>query len=232
MDPRFGAPSGSFVRSNEGLFPKVFGWMFAGLVMTAVIAWGLSLNENVVYFLAKNSVFFWGIVIAQLVVVFGLSFLFNRLSVFAATFGFFLYAALNGVTMTLVLTFFDLGTIFAAFFIAAGMFGVSAVFGYVTKRNLSGIGSVALMLVFGLILASIVNIFFLKSGLMSLIISYAIVVLFCIITAFDIQKIKVMAAEAMDEEMVDKIAIFGALMLYLDFIIIFKNLLYILGSDD
>lgn len=232
MDPRFGAPAGSFARTNEGLFPKVFGWMFAGLVMTAIIAFGLSLNENVVVFLATTPMFFWGVVIAQFVLIMGLSFMFNRLSVFAATFGFFLYAALNGVTMTLILAYFNLGTIFAAFFIAAGMFGISAVFGYVTKRNLSGIGTIAIMLVFGLILASVVNIFFLKSGLMSLIISYAIVVLFCIITAFDMQKIKAMAAEAMDSEMTDKIAIFGALMLYLDFIIIFKNLLYILGNDD
>lgn len=133
--------------------------------------------------------------------------------------------------MTLILHYFDLGTIFAAFFIAAGMFGLFAVYGYVTKRDLSRIGSIAIMFLIGVILASLVNMFFLKSGVMSLVISYAIVGLFCIITAFDIQMIKGMGEEAMEEGMAEKMAIFGALALYIDFIAIFRNLLYILGDD-
>jgi FtsH-binding integral membrane protein len=111
------------------------------------------------------------------------------------------------------------------------MFGLFAVFGYVTKIDLTRIGSIALMLVLGLILASIVNLFFLHSTMFDLIISYALVVLFCGVTAYDIQKIKAMSQHAYDEETGTKLAIFGALMLYLDFIIIFKNLLRILSRD-
>ncbi|MBA4495996.1 Bax inhibitor-1/YccA family protein [Paenactinomyces guangxiensis] len=220
------------VTTNQRLMQRVFSWMFAGLIMTAIIAGALSMNPNVPKMLASQPVVFWGFVIAELIVVFGLSLFLNRLSVFAATLGFFLYAALNGVTLTLILSYYNLGTIGAAFFITAGMFGVCALIGYTTKRDLSKIGSIALMLVIGLILASLVNIFFIESSLFSWIVSIALVVLFCVITAFDVQKIKYMSEQAYDEDTVSKLAIFGALMLYLDFIIIFKNLLNILGSDD
>nr|WP_255506016.1 Bax inhibitor-1/YccA family protein [Polycladospora coralii] len=211
---------------------RVFLWMFAGLSMTAIIAVVLNSTQDVPKMLMESPGLFWGVIIAELAVVFGLSFLINRLSVFAATFGFFLYAALNGITFTLILARFELGTIGAAFFIAAGMFGIFAVFGYVTKIDLSKIGSIALMVLLGLIIASIVNFFFISYEPMNLIISYALVVLISIITAWDIQKIKSYGAEAQTEEQAAKFAIFGALMLYLDFIILFKNILYILNSDD
>lgn len=232
VQPRFpGTQTGASSEVRATLFQRVFGWMFAGLLMTAIIAVALSNSEGVPEYLASEPAVFWGIVIAQLVLVFALSFFINRMSVFVATFSFFLYAALNGVTFTLILAYFQLGTIAAAFFIAAGMFGLFALFGYFTKIDLSKIGSIALMLGIGLILASVVNIFFLGSDTFSLLISYALVALFCIITAFDVQKIKEMSAEAYDEETASKLAIFGALMLYLDFIIIFKNLLNILSDD-
>lgn len=217
--------------SMQSWMLRVFSWMVAGLFMTGIIAYVLSQNPAVPKALAGNSVYFWGIFIAQLVVVFGLSFLINKISPLVATIGFFLYAGLNGVTMTLILHYFSLGTVFSAFFIAAGMFGLFAFYGYVTKRDLSRIGSIAIMFLIGVILATVVNAFFVKSGVVSLIISYAIVGLFCIITAFDIQMIKNMGNEAMDEGMAEKMAIYGALALYIDFIAIFRNLVFILGDD-
>lgn len=217
---------------NQRLMQRVFSWMFAGLSMTAIIAIALYSNPDVPAFLMSSPGVFWGIVIAELVVVFGLSALINRLSPFMATFAFFLYAALNGVTFTLILAQFNLYLIGTAFLIAAGMFGLFALIGYTTKINLTKIGSIAIMFAIGLILASLVNIFLIHSSLMDLIISYALVLIFCIVTAYDIQSIKRMGENAYDENTASKMAIFGALMLYLDFIIIFKNLLFILNSDD
>lgn len=217
---------------NQRLMQRVFSWMFAGLSMTAIIAIVLYSNPDVPAFLMSSPGVFWGIVIAELVVVFGLSAFINRLSPFMATFAFFLYAALNGVTFTLILAQFNLYLVGTAFLIAAGMFGLFALIGYTTKINLTKIGSIAIMFAIGLILASLVNIFLIHSSLMDLIISYALVLIFCIVTAYDIQSIKRMGENAFDENTASKMAIFGALMLYLDFIIIFKNLLFILSSDD
>jgi uncharacterized protein len=222
----------SVARVQQGLMQRVFSWMFAGLFMTAIIAYVLSQNENVTQYLLKNQMILFGIWIVNLLLVIGLSFLLQRLSVFAATFAFFLYAGLNGVSFSLILAYFHAGTIYAAFFIAAGMFGLFAVLGYVTKIDLTRIGSIAIMLLIGIILASLVNVFWLKSSMLGLIISYVLVALFCIITAYDIQNIKRMSREAYDEDTAAKMAIFGALMLYIDFILIFQNLLQILSSDD
>jgi uncharacterized protein len=220
------------VQIQQRLMQRVFSWMFAGLSMTAIIAMALYSNPDVPFFLASTPGVFWGILIAELIVVFGLSALLHKLTPFMATFAFFLYAALNGVTFTLILAQFGLALVGTAFLIAAGMFGLFAFIGYVTKINLTKIGSIAIMAAIGLVLASLVNLFFLKSSVVELVISYLLVLVFCIVTAYDIQNIKRMSERAYDEKTATKLAIFGALMLYLDFIIIFKNLLSILSSDD
>lgn len=224
--------STAYAQAQQKLLRSVFGWMFAGLSMTAIIAIALSMNPAVPAMLVSNSAIFWGIIIAQVVIVFALSAFLFKLPVFAATLGYFLYAALTGVTFTVIVYAFELGTIAAAFFIAAGMFGVFAVFGYVTKIDLSKIGSIAIMAIIGLALASLVNIFFFKSSFVELLISYGMVLLFCVVTAFDIQTLKQLSEETFEEETTAKIAIYGAFMLYIDFIAIFRNLIYILGSDD
>jgi FtsH-binding integral membrane protein len=232
VKPRYGSHYVASTQVTQRLVQRSFSWMFVGLTLTALVAIVLSMNPEVPKMLVQNQAVFWGIIIIQLVTVFGLSFAINRISPFVATFAFFLYAALTGVTFTLILAFFDLGTVGAAFFIAAGMFGVCSLLGYVTKRDLTKIGSIALMAIIGIFLATLINLFFLKSGLISLIISYAIVILFCVVTAFDVQMLKNLSSQAMDEKTASKLAVFGALMLYIDFIAIFQNLIYILGSDD
>lgn len=217
-------------RTNS-MLSRVFFLMFLGLSMTAIIAYVLGTNQEVMQSLLQNSSLFWGIWIVQLVLVIGLSALINRISSFVANIAFFLYAAVTGVSFSVLMVFFSLESIAGAFFITAGMFGISALIGYTTKMDLSRIGFFALMLVLGLILASLVNIFFLKSGMIELIISYAMVILFTIVTAYDMQNIKQMAQMNLDEEHVNKYAIYGALMLYIDFIMIFRNLLTILNDD-
>jgi len=221
------------VQTNQRLMQRVFAWMFAGLSMTAIIAFALSLNPNVPYFLAMNPVVFYGLIGLELITVLGLSFLINRINSFFATLAFFFYAALNGVTFTLILAFFELGTIATAFLVAAGMFGTCAVLGYITKMDLSKLGAIAIMALIGLIIATIVNIF-LANDTITMIISYIGVIVFCALTAYDVQKIKNMNeyASQYGEEEVTKLAIIGALMLYLDFINIFFYLLRIFGSDD
>lgn len=215
---------------SQRVMRRVFGWMFAGLLMTAVIAIILGSNPNVPAYFFQHGGTQLGIAIVQLIVVVALSALLPRLSVTMASFGFFLYAALTGVTFSLIFAFYDPGAISSAFLITAGMFGLCALFGYVTKMDLTRIGFIALMIVLGLVLASVVNIFFFHSGGFSLLVSYAMVILFSIVTAYDIQKIKQMLEHVQDEETANKMAIYGALMLYLDFIIIFRNLLNILRS--
>lgn len=224
--------SATFAKTQQKLMRSVFGWMFAGLSMTAIIAIALSMNPDVPAMLVSNSAVFWGIVIAQIVIVFALSIFLFRLPVFLATLGYFLYAALTGVTFTVIVYAFDLGTIASAFFISAGMFGVFAVVGYVTKIDLSKIGNIAIMAIVGLFIASLVNLFFFKSSFVELLISYGMVILFCVVTAFDIQTIKRLSENSYEEDTTAKLAIYGAFMLYIDFIAIFRNLIYILGSDD
>lgn len=229
--PKSNAPT--HVQSNQRLMQRVFSWMFVGLSMTAIIAFVLSLNPNVPKFLAANPLVFYGLIGLELLTVLGLSFLINRMNAFVATFAFFFYAALNGITFTLILAFFELGTITTAFVVAAGMFGTCAVLGYMTKMDLSKLGTIAIMALIGLIIATVVNIF-LANDTLTMIISYVGVIVFCALTAYDVQKIKNMNeyASQFGEEEVTKLAIIGALMLYLDFINIFFYLLRIFGSDD
>src|SRR5690606_19106968 len=125
------------VQTNQRLMQRVFSWMFVGLSMTAIIAFVLSMNPAVPAYLAANKLVFYGIIGFQLLTVFLLSMLIHRMPVFLGIAAFFFYAALNGVSFTLILAFFNLGTIATAFFVAAGMFGACAVIGYTTKMDLS-----------------------------------------------------------------------------------------------
>jgi uncharacterized protein len=225
--------SSSAIRTDRGLFQRVFSWMFAGLLLTGIIAYFLSSNTDVASLIAFNSGILWGAIIVQIILVIAISALIGRISAFTATFLFFLYAAINGVTFSVYLAYVDISTVGSAFIITAGMFGISAAIGYITKADLSKMGSILLMLLLGLVLATLVNVFFLQSDTASLILSYIIVVVFCGITAYDVQNIKHLSAsiQSMDENTATKVAIFGALLLYIDFIAILQNLINILNRD-
>lgn len=232
MGPQY-YQSSSAVRTDRGLFQRVFSWMFAGLLLTGIIAYLLSSSTDVASLIAFNRGIFWGAVIVQVILVMAISALIGRISAFTATFLFFLYAAINGITFSVFLAYVDISTVGSAFIITAGMFGISAAIGYITKADLSKMGSILLMLLLGLVLATLVNVFFLQSSTASLILSYIIVVVFCGITAYDVQNIKRLSAslQSMDENTATKVAIFGALMLYIDFIAILQNLINILNRD-
>lgn len=207
----------------------VYNWMAMGLAVTGVIAYGIA-NSNFVYTLAQSPFLFYGLVIVQFLVVIGLTFAINKIPSGVAVGAFFLYAALTGVTFSLLFLMYTGGSIAATFFICASMFAGVSIFGYVTKMDLTKIGTFLFMALIGLIVASVVN-FFLNSTTLYWIISYVGVIIFVGLTAYDTQRIKKMSQVTdYNSEEGKKSAVFGALTLYLDFINMFLFLLRILGD--
>ncbi|TPG63889.1 Bax inhibitor-1/YccA family protein [Ewingella americana] len=232
---RYPRSNGSIVeRANTGIqayMAQVYGWMTCGLLLTAFVAWYASNSYAIQSFVFSSQITFFGLIIAQLALVFVISGMVNRLSGTVATGLFMLYSALTGLTLSSIFTVYTGESIFGTFIVAGGMFGAMSVYGYVTKRDLSGIGSMLFMALIGLVLASLVNMWLKSSGLAN-IISYAGVLIFVGLTAYDTQKLKNMGAQlsADDKDNFRKYSIVGALTLYLDFINLFLMLLRIFGN--
>jgi FtsH-binding integral membrane protein len=202
---------------------RVYAWMCVGLLVTAAVAWLTASTPPVVELLATNRLVFWGIVIAELALVWYTT---ARIDVLApATAGglFLLYSALNGVTLSFILLAFTGAKLAGAFAISAGMFAGMAIFGYVTRRSLEGLGQFAFMGLIGLIVASVVN-WFLKSDALNFVLSVVGVIVFAGLTAWDMQRLKRMAL-ATEAGPTASFAVVGALSLYLDFINLFLSIL-------
>ena len=213
------------------LMRKVYTWMTLALVITGVTAWGVANSPAILQMIVTNKILFFGIIIAELALVWGVSAAINRLSLTTATLLFVLYSVLNGVTLSFIFLAYTYQSITSVFFITAGTFAAMALFGYFTKTDLSSMGRILFMALIGLIIATIVNIF-LKSSGFAMILNYLGVLIFVGLTAWDTQKIKQMLAMAEDTgETAQKIALMGALSLYLDFINLFLYLLRIFGSS-
>ena len=210
---------------------KTFGWMTMCLLITALTAMGV-VNSGLFYQIASSGAM-WLLIIAELVLVFVLSARINKMSVTTATIMLIVYSALNGVTLSFIFLAYSLGSIAKTFFITTGMFGVMALVGATTKRDLSKLGSILFMALIGLIIASLVNIFLHSSGL-DWIISLIGVVLFTALTAYDVQRVKRLATESdlYDDTQVGRLAVISALSLYLDFINLFLYLLRFFGRND
>ena len=175
---------------------------------------------------------FWGCLLGELGLVYFISSRIMNLSLTTATLVFIVYSILNGVTMSFIFLVYTTSSIANVFFITAGTFGAMSLIGYTTKRDLSKMGQLLMMALVGLIIASFANIL-MKSDTLSLIISYVGVVVFVGLTAWDTQKIKRMLAQADDiSEDAQKIALLGALTLYLDFVNLFLYLLRLLGKRN
>lgn len=213
------------------LMRKVYTWMTLALVITGMTAWGVANSPGILSVIMGNRALFWGLCIGELALVWGVSAAIHRLSLTTATLLFILYSLLNGVTMSFIFLAYTAQSIASVFFITAGTFGAMAAYGYFTKSDLSSWGKILFMALIGLIIATIVNIF-LGSSMLSMIISYAGVLIFVGLTAYDTQRIKEMlsTADAADES-AQKIALLGALSLYLDFINLFLYLLRIFGGS-
>ena len=207
---------------------KVYGWMFLGLLITAGTAMAVASSPVLIETFIVNRILFWILVLGQLGIVFFLAARVEHMSPATAAGLFLLYSAMVGVTSSVIFLIYTGASIVSAFVIAGGMFGTMAVFGTFTKRSLAGVGQFMFMGLIGLIIASIVNIFWLNSA-MSFVISVVGVIVFTGLTAWDAQRLKQMAVSLPDGR-VGSFAVVGALNLYLDFINLFFFILRLMGG--
>lgn len=213
-----------------GFIQRTYAWMSAGLLVTALIAFIVAITPAFINFFIGNIWVFYGLLIAELIAVFYFAIAAQKMSAFSAGIIFVLYAALNGVTFSLIFLIYTASSIALTFLITAGTFGVMSLYGYFTKRDLTTLGHIAAMALIGLIIASVVNLF-LANGTLYWITTYAGVLIFVALTAYDTQKLK--SLYLVGESTVGgerKEAIVGALTLYLDFINLFLFLLRIFGK--
>jgi FtsH-binding integral membrane protein len=214
------------------LMRKVYVWMTLALVITGVTAYGVATSPGLMMAIATNKLLFWGLIIAEFGLVVAISAAINKLSLTTATLLFVLYSVINGATLSFIFAIYTMSSIASVFFITAGTFAVMAVIGYTTKKDLTSMGKILFMALIGIIIATIVNIFLKSTGL-QMIVSYLGVLIFVGLTAYDSQKIKQMLLMAPDAgEGAQKIALLGALSLYLDFVNLFIYLLRIFGRRE
>ena len=214
------------------LMRKVYVWMTLALAITGFTAYGVATSPGIMQAIFSNQILFWGLIIAEFALVIGVSAAIHKLSLTTATLMFILYSVINGVLLSSIFVLYTASSISTVFFITAGTFAVMAFIGYTTKTDLTSIGKIILMALIGLIIATIVNIF-IKSAMFDLILSYVGVLIFVGLTAYDSQKIKQMLLQAPDAgESAQKVALLGALSLYLDFINLFLYLLRIFGKKE
>ena len=214
------------------LMRKVYVWMTLALAITGLTAYGVATSPGILQTIYGNSAVLWGIAIAELILVITVSSAINRLSLSVATLLFIIYSVLNGTLFSSIFLVYTASSISMVFFITAGTFAAMALVGYTTKTDLSSMGKILLMALIGMIIATIVNLFVKSTGL-DLIISYIGVLVFVGLTAYDSQKIKQMLLQAPDAgEGAQKVALLGALSLYLDFINLFLYLLRIFGRRE
>lgn len=224
--------SADFPATFARVMRNVYAWMACGLAMTALVALIVVKNVNIMTALLTSRSLIWILCIAEIGLVLWLTARIDRMSARTAGIMFAAYALLNGVTMSFIFLVYTMESIATTFFITAGTFAVMSFIGYIIKKDLSGIGRFLIMLLVGLIIASVVNIFLKSSGL-ALWLNYLGVLIFVGLTAYDTQKIKLMVSNACmegNEEQTAKMALMGSLSLYLDFINLFIMLLRILGS--
>lgn len=211
------------------LMRKVYVWMSLALLITGMTAYYVTTNQVIMNDILTSRVLLYGLFAVELALVIIVSAAINRLSVLTATLMFLLYSVLNGATLSVIFLVYQLSSIATVSFITAGTFGTMALIGYTTKKDLSSIGRILTMSLIGLVIATLVNIFIKSDGL-TMILSYIGVLVFVGLTAWDSQKIKRMLLQATDvNEVTKKIALLGALTLYLDFVNLFLYLLRIFG---
>jgi hypothetical protein len=208
---------------------KVYGWMCFALIVTGLVAWATWITPDVRNAIFQNRGVFFGLIIAELVLVAVLSAAIFKMSATTAAMVFVGYSALNGLTLSFIFLVYAEASIASTFFITAASFGALSVYGYTTKRDLTTVGSLCFMGLIGLIIASLAN-FFLHSEGVYWATTYLGVLVFVGLTAYDTQKLKAMAAAGIEEgDVSTKLALLGALALYLDFINLFLLLLRLFG---
>ncbi|GAB3702896.1 Bax inhibitor-1/YccA family protein [Spirosoma flavus] len=216
-------------REQAAFMTQVYGWMTVALLVTAVVSIWVASTPAVLNLIFGNRLVFYALLIGEVLLVMSLSAVVQRVSAQTATFMFLGYAVMNGLTLASIFILYTGGSIASTFFVTAGTFGAMSAYGYYTKRDLTSWGSFLLMALIGLIIASVVNLFW-QNETLYWVATYAGVLIFVGLTAYDTQKIKemnVIGNAGTDEDR--KEAIMGALRLYLDFINMFLYLLRLLG---
>lgn len=224
--------SSTYKRSAQiALFRNVYLWMSMALVITGLTALVVAATPSILSAIYGSKFLFYGLLIGEVALVWYMSARINTLSFMTATTIFIIYSILNGVTLSFIFLVYTTDSIASTFFVTAGTFAAMSLFGYITKKDLTSLGSFLFMALIGLIIASIVNLF-LHNEVMYWVITYAGVLIFVGLTAYDTQKIKrLLLAEGTEvNETTQKIALMGALTLYLDFINLFLYLLRLLGN--
>ncbi|QJC37671.1 BAX inhibitor (BI)-1/YccA family protein [Enterobacteriaceae endosymbiont of Donacia bicoloricornis] len=216
-------------------FRRVYGWMSCGLLLTAFVAWYITNTLPIINYLLNNRFFLLGLCFLQFGLVLIMSNLLNRLSGKTLTTLFMFYSALTGLTTAGIFSVYNNNTIFTAFITTSLMFLSMCFWGYFTKKDLSYLGNIILMGIFGVIIASFIN-FWLQNNFLLSIINYIGVVFFTLLIAYDTQKLKGIAKQISlninDKDNLRRYAILGALMLYLDFINLFFIILNIINNNE
>lgn len=214
---------------QRSLLTQVYLWMTAGLLVTGAVASVVAGSDAMIALILGNRLVFFGLLIAELALVWSFGRIINRVSSSVATLVFLGYAVLNGLTLSVIFLAYTQSSIASTFFITAGTFGAMSLYGYTTKRDLTSIGNLCVMALIGFLIASIVNIF-LQSAALYWLTTYAGILIFVGLTAWDTQKLKALAANiGGDETQAHRLALLGALMLYLDFINLFLLMLRLFG---
>ncbi|MCP4884340.1 MAG: Bax inhibitor-1/YccA family protein [Flavobacteriales bacterium] len=219
------------VKSYQAVFiTKVYNWMALALFITGLVAYYTASSPEIFNAIVGSRILFFGLILGELGLVIYLSRAINSMSRSMAIGAFLVYSVLNGLTMSVIFMAYTSTSIATTFYITAGTFAAISFYGYTTKKDLTSIGNMAFMALIGIIIASIVNMF-LQNEMMYWIISYLGVAIFVGLTAYDTQKLKAIASRGFaNEDGMEKMAIMGALTLYLDFINLFLFLLRIFGD--
>ncbi len=211
---------------------RAYIWMFLGLITTGVISLSIATSESTLEFISQNPWIVMASIGAEFLMVLGLSAALNKISAATAKFAFLIYSAITGITFGVVISRFQVASVGEVFLLASAIFGALAIYGSVTQRNLTGLGSFAFTGLIALILVGLVNLF-IQSNSLDLALSVIGVLIFAGFTAYDSQRIKDMgyafAEKNSDLETTEKFAIFGALSMYLNFINLFLKLLRLVG---
>ncbi|MFM9044111.1 MAG: Bax inhibitor-1 family protein [bacterium] len=218
------------VAADSNFLRRVFAWMFSGLIITGVVSALISSNESLMNQIESNGAIVIGVIVAQLALVLVLIFALPKISPALGVSLFFLYAATVGVTFAIIFQLYTTESVYTTFGITALMFGSLAAWGYFTDIDLTRLGPILFGALIGLILATIVNIFVASSALYW-ITTYAGVIIFAGLTAYDMQKLKRISEQGVSGVEGQRLSIYGALSLYLDFINLFLFLLRIFGQQ-
>lgn len=232
MQNEYASQTSYALARQNALLRSVYNWMMLGLAVSGITAYLTVNSDTMLNFIFGNSYMIWVLFIGEIGLVIALSGAVNKMSAYTASMLFIAFSILNGLTLSSILLIYTTESIATTFFIAGATFGVTSLYGYITKRDLTSWGNFLFMGLIGIIISFVINIFW-QNSMFDFLISAIGVFIFVGLTAYDTQKIRRMGEEMGDEdsERVGKIAILGALALYLDFINLFLLLLRFFGRE-